>query len=426
MINETIRPHREPFHADVVVPGDKSWSHRALVFSAMANGKSLVRGLGPGRDIAGTAKAVASLGVRTEPGFIESRGVLAWSSPGGTIDCGNSGTTLRLLAGALAGRPFVSTLSGDRSLRARPMRRLVAPLASMGITVTLSEAGTAPVIVHGSTDIHGAEVTLAIASAQVRTAVTLAGLQASGPTVVDSPPGFRDHTERWAVETGLATRLSDTALEVNPGPIPPGEYHIPGDPSSAAFLWAAAAIKPRATVMTRGVNLNPGRIGFLSVLEEMGAIVNVEPTGELYGDPVGDVQVTGAGLAGGKISGVTTVETLDELPLVAVIAAFAEGETLVTDAQELRAKESDRIATTVAMVRAMGGSIEATDSGFVVIGSGGLRGGTVDARDDHRIAMAAAVAATAASGSVVIKGADAAGVSWPSFYRDLEVVCSSR
>lgn len=426
MTTETIRPHREPFHADVEVPGDKSWSHRALVFSAMAKGKSVVRGLGPGRDIAGTARAVAAMGVRSEPGIIDSDGVHAWSSPDGTIDCGNSGTTLRLLVGALAGRPFASTLSGDRSLRSRPMRRLVAPLGAMGITVTLSDDGTAPVTVHGSTDIHGAEVTLAIASAQVRTAVTLAGLQASGPTVVDSPPGFRDHTERWAVATGLGTRLSDTALQVNPGPIPPGEYHVPGDPSSAAFLWAAAAIKSRASVMTRGVNLNPGRIGFLGVLQEMGAIVNVMPTGEIYGDPIGDVQVTGAGLAGEKISGARSVETLDELPLVAVVAAFAEGETLVADAHELRAKESDRIATTVAMVRALGGSIEATDSGFVVIGSGGLRGGTVDAHDDHRIAMAAAVAATAASGSVVIKGADAAGVSWPSFYGDLEAVCSSR
>jgi len=302
------------------------------------------------------------------------------------------------------------------------MRRLVEPLGALGARVSVSDAGTPPVVVDGG-PLRGAPVSIPIASAQVRTAVALAALQALGPTTVDSPPGFRDHTERWFTHLGLGEAITATGFRIDPGPVPPFRAVLPGDPSSASFLWAAAALSPGSTVRVRKVSLNPGRIGFLDLLASMGAIVDIVPKGDVLGDPVGDVTVTGAALHGTTIGGVAAVRALDELPLVAVVAGFAEGITTVGDAAELRTKESDRIATTVDMIRALGGRAESTESGFAVEGTG-LSGGTVAAGHDHRIAMAAAVAATGA-GSVVVDGFEIAAVSWPGFEQVLEETWSS-
>jgi 3-phosphoshikimate 1-carboxyvinyltransferase len=262
-------------------------------------------------------------------------------------------------------------------------------------------------------------VEVAQASAQVRTAVALAALQAEGPTVISSPPGFRDHTERWLEAMGLGRRLGDTRFQVLPGPVPPGTYDLPGDLSSAAFLLAAAALRPAAEVTVRRVTLNPGRTGFLDVLEAMGAQVSRSVTGLLYGDPVGDVTVTGATLRGTKVAGALAVRTLDELPLVAVLAAAASGETLVSGAAELRFKESDRAGSAVALVRALGGTAEERPDGFVVAG-GGLQPGCVQAAGDHRLAMAAAVAAAACGEEVAVEGYEAVAASWPGFEEVLE------
>lgn len=426
MTERRLDPTSGPFHAERHLPGDKSLSHRALIFAAMAEGVSEVQHLGPGRDVASTRAAVQSLGIEPSGARYRSPGVGRWRPAPGVIDCGNSGTTLRLLAGALAGRPFPSTLTGDASLNRRPMRRLVDPLTALGAEVTLSAIGTAPVRVEAPHGLHGAEVLIPLASAQVRSAFSLAALQAEGPSAIDGPGGFRDHTERWLVAFGLARRVSTTLLEVLPGPVPAGRYRLPGDPSSAAFLWASAAIVPGAEVVTRDVSLNPGRIGFLQVLEDMGAFIEAEVTRDLGGDPVGDVKVAGRGLRGVVVDGQVAVAALDELPLVAVVAAYGEGMTIVKNAAELRSKESDRIATTVSLLRALGGAAEATDDGFGVVGTGRLEAGVVDAAGDHRIAMAAAVAATAASGPVTVRGAEAADVSWPGFYDELEALWSSR
>ena len=419
MTERTLHAPGGAFAARPAVPGDKSLSHRALLFAAMAAGPSEVTGLGPGADVAATAAALTRLAA---PGG----GIAAWRPAEEMLDVANSGTTLRLLAGALAGRPFRSVLTGDESLRRRPMGRLVAPLAALGASVTTSPEGTAPVAVYAPHPLRGADHRIDLASAQVRSAFALAALQADGPSRIDGPPGFRDHTERWLAAFGLGEWEDETAFRVNPGPVPAAAYPVPGDPSSAAFLWTAAALWPGAEVETTGVSVNPGRIGLLDVLEQFGADVSWEETGDIHGDPIGTVRVRGAGRGAAEVRGSLAVRALDELPLVAVLAAAGDGVSTVSDAGELRAKESDRIATTVAMVRALGGIAEATADGFVVQGTGGVRGGTIDAAGDHRIAMAAAVAATAGREPVTVVGAEAAAVSWPGFYDALEELWSSR
>ena len=426
MTDLTIYPPRGGFHAEVAVPGDKSLSHRALILAAMATGESRVTGLGPGADVAATREVLGMLGVEIDGDKVTSPGVDGWTAPEGPLDCGNSGTTLRLLAGVLAGRPFTSTLTGDDSLRARPMRRLVAPLTALGASVALSAGDTAPVTVSASAPLVGTDVALDLASAQVRTAFELAALQAAGPSMIESPPGYRDHTERWLEALGLGTSLVGTAFRINPGPVPPTDYQIPGDPSSAAYLWAAAAISRGSEVTTPGIVLNPGRMGFLQILEMFGAAIEASVTGSILGDAVGTVTVRGHGLFSAEVAGPVAVAALDELPLVAVLGALGEGITVVRDAQELRAKESDRIESTVNMIRALGGGAEPTEDGFAVVGTGWLESGTVATAGDHRIAMAAAVAATGAIGPITIEDAGVAAVSWPGFYEELEATWSSQ
>ncbi len=416
----------QPFTAGIEVPGDKSLSHRAIILSAMANGASVVRRAATGRDVGATIELVKALGVEVLGTSFLSPGIDAWTSPTDPLDCGNSGTTMRLMAGALSGSSLTTSLVGDESLMKRPMRRLVDPLQALGAKITLSAADTAPVGVQGAGLATAADIEIPMASAQIRSAFSLAATRADGESTITSPPGFRDHTERWLETMGLGSKESAQTFRIHPGAIPTYEYEIPGDPSSAAFLWAAAAIVDGAHVVTPNVSLNPGRIGFLQVLEAMGATVIGEVTGAILGDPVGNVEVKGSGLRGTTVSGALAAAALDELPLLAIVASYAEGITTVVDAAELRAKESDRIATTVAMVNSLGGGAQATEDGFEVLGLGWLDGGVVHADGDHRIAMAGAVAATASTGPVTISGAGSVGVSWPRFFEALEALWSSR
>ncbi|MEN8113461.1 MAG: 3-phosphoshikimate 1-carboxyvinyltransferase [Actinomycetota bacterium] len=417
-----VAPPDGVFSAGVRVPGDKSLSHRALIFAALADGESEITGLSPGQDVASTLRALENLGTGREGNRIIP---VPFADPGGEIDCGNSGTAMRLLAGALADAPFRVTLTGDESLRSRPMRRLVAPLGALGVEIATQSDGTSPIATGGAEIIH-ADVTLDVASAQVRTAFEIAALHGDAPSTIDSPGGFRDHTERWLESFGRGEMLGKTRMRVDPGRIPPARYEIPGDPSSAAYMWASAALVDGAQVVTPDVSLNPGRLGFLAILERMGAEVHGEVTGATHGDPIGVVSVKGRPLQAIDVSGEIVAAAIDELPLLAVLGAYAEGVTVVRDAGELRTKESDRIVSTTAMVRALGGGAEGTEDGFAIVGTGFLDGGTVDASGDHRIAMAAAVAATAAEDSVAIRGASIAGVSWPTFYETLEAMWSSR
>ena len=424
-----LTPPSGGFAATVALPGDKSLSHRALIFSAMAEGQSLISGLGTGADVMSTAKVLSSLGVEfTADGEtlrVTSGGVHGWKEPEAALDCGNSGTTMRLMTGALAAQPFATTLVGDEYLSRRPMRRLAAPLGALGVELETAPGGTAPVTVRPVAALHGATAVLDTGSAQLRSAFELAAIQATGSSAISSPPGYRDHTERWLETVGLGQRRGDTFV-VHPGTLPPATYELPGDASSAAFLWAAAAISPGSEVTTPNITLNAGRIGFLEVLERMGAEVEASVDRAILGDPVGTVQVRGGSLHAVEVSGALSVASLDELPLLAIVASFADGLTSVRDAAELRAKESDRIASTCDMVRRLGGGAEATADGFEIVGLGWLDGGVVDSHGDHRIAMAAGVAATAARGPVTITGAEAAAVSWPDFYETLEAVWSSR
>ncbi|HUG74939.1 MAG TPA: 3-phosphoshikimate 1-carboxyvinyltransferase, partial [Acidimicrobiia bacterium] len=399
-------------------------SHRALILGAMSPGTSRIAGLGPGLDIASTRSAIEALGaaVTSSGDAITVVGGPGRWQPPGTVDCGNSGTTMRLLAGALAAAPFTSTLVGDASLTRRPMTRLVEPLAALGALITTSAAGTAPIVVDGQ-HLLGAAVSLGIPSAQVRTAVALAALQADGVTTIASPPGFRDHTERWLTELGLGRWVDDTTYEVTPGEVPEIDLAVPGDPSSAAFVWAAAALVTGSEVTTRGISLNPGRIGFLEILDRMGAGVDLRPTGDVLADPIGDVTIRHGPLRGIRVDGPQSAAAIDELPLVAILATAAEGETIVADAAELRVKESDRARGAVMLVTALGGDAEERPDGFVVRGRP-LSSGVVDADGDHRLAMTAAVAASG-GGRVEVVGFDATSVSWPGFDAVLEGLWSS-
>jgi 3-phosphoshikimate 1-carboxyvinyltransferase len=409
-----------PFDATVTVPGDKSLSHRAVLFASMAEGDSHIEGLGTGADIASTVAAMRSLGVSIEGSEVRSPGIAQWRQPDHPIDCGNSGTTMRLVAGVLSTSHVRAKLVGDASLSRRPMERLVAPLLELGGVVATSADGTAPLGVGGAAMAKEGSWKLTVASAQLRTAFELAALAADGPSTIDSPPGFRDHTERWLHAIGRGSWTSSTAFRVEPGAVPAARYEIPGDPSSAAFLWACAAITPGSRITTSNISLNPGRLGFLEILGRMGAGIEAEVTGSTGDDPVGDVTVSWGDLHAADIGGDLVASALDELPLVAVVAAYGEGVTTVRDAAELRAKESDRISAIVEVIDAMGGGIQERADGFEVVGTGFLEGATIDPQHDHRIAMAAAIAATRSSGKVVIADAEVASVSWPGFYAQLE------
>lgn len=427
MINRHIAGTSDTFAASVAVPGDKSLSHRALLFASMATGDSFITGLGPGLDIASTASALSALGVSFEEDpegiRVRSPGVAGWTEPRDAIDCGNSGTTMRLLAGVVSTTSLHVTLTGDASLSARTMTRLEAPLRALGGVIATTN-GYAPIAVGGSSDVRAADIAIPHASAQVRSAFELAALAADGPSWIDSPAGFRDHTERWLSAVGRGAWESETRYRIDPGPLPPARYDVPGDPSSAAFLWTAAAISPGSQIVTPAVSLNPGRIGFLQILESMGATVDAVVTADVGGDPVGDVRITGAELRGCTVSGDLVASALDELPLVAVLGAYAEGVTSVRDAAELRVKETDRIAAIEEMLVALDGGVATTEDGFDVIGTGFLNGGRVETYHDHRIAMAAAIAATRSSGTVEIVDSGVAGVSWPDFYETLEALWS--
>jgi 3-phosphoshikimate 1-carboxyvinyltransferase len=410
-----------PFDATVSPPGDKSLGHRALILAAMAKGESIVGNAPRAGDLDATRAVTTSLGVEHTADRVRSPGIANWDSPPSSLDCGNSGTTMRLLTGAIAGSRTSATLIGDESLMKRPMERLVEPLGQLGANVAVASSGTAPIEVTG-TSLVGANVDLAMASAQVRTAVALAALSADGETEIDSPPGFRDHTERWLAHLGLGEAMSPTRFRVTPGNVPPIEVTVPGDPSSAAFLWAAAAVVPGSRIVTPNVSLNWGRTGFLEILKHMGCVVGVELNEAIMGDPVGTVTVEAADLAGIEVGGDLAVRALDELPLLAVVAAAAAGPTAVSGAAELRVKESDRIASSVALAELSGASAEATPDGFTVEPATGTTDetATLDARGDHRVAMAGAIASLVRGSRVDVSGFRAARVSWPGFGEVLE------
>ena len=434
MSSERITPARR-VDASVDVPGDKSISHRALMLGALAAGRTYIGNCSPAADVESTMRCLRDCGAWVRS-FSRGRVALdgtgpgvSLSAPGHPLDCGNSGTTMRLLAGLLAGHDLSATLDGDASLRRRPMRRIAEPLRAMGADVQTSPGGTAPLAVTGHRPLRAIEWTLPVASAQVKSAILLAALSADGVTTVVEPQPTRDHTERLLRMCGVAVRTEGTRVSVTPGPLAPFGLRVPGDISSAAFFLALAAARPGWRVRCPGIGVNPGRTGILDVLRAMGASVDVEEQGAAGGvEPVATVEVGGAALRATVVEGALTVRCIDELPVICVLATQAEGTTLIRDAAELRAKESDRISGIAAGLRAMGAVCEATPDGIAVTGPAHLRPAALDALGDHRLAMAWAVAASlaaAGAGATEIAGAGAAAVSYPGFFEALRAAVTT-
>jgi 3-phosphoshikimate 1-carboxyvinyltransferase len=421
----------------VVAPADKSISHRAALIAAMGDGACRISRYLDAADTRSTLGAIESLGaavrVDGDPGgslSVEIEGVgLRGPRASAPIDVGNAGTLIRLITGWLAGQEGRSfELDGDDSIRARPMGRIADPLTEMGARIATRD-GSAPLRVEGAA-LAGIDHTLAVASAQVKSCLLFAGLLAEGSTTVREPQPTRDHTERMLAAAGASIdSVPRTALPTGPSPaavtVEPAErlalpdLTVPGDLSSAAFQIAAGLLVPGSAVRVEGVGLNPTRVGLLGVLNRMGARIEVEETGWQAGEPVGSITARHGELRATRVSGSEVPLAIDELPLVALLGCFAEGETTVADAQELRHKESDRIATVVEGLGAVGAEIEATDDGFVVSGTGSLVGGTIESAGDHRIAMLGAVAGLASDRGVDVDGIEAAEVSYPGFESDL-------
>jgi 3-phosphoshikimate 1-carboxyvinyltransferase len=419
---------------ELTPPPDKSISHRAAIIGAMSDGRVQVRGYLRSADTAATLEAVTELGARL--GRVQPHGAgtdielvgagLRGADPGGeSIDVRNAGTLLRILPGWLAGQPRGTwTLDGDASIRRRPVDRVAHPLRRMGASVDFREGGLPPMVVEGA-DLHGIEYELPVASAQVKSCVLLAGLLAdSATTVVEQLPS-RDHTEVMLRAAGVDVRSEGGRVSVS------GMRHIelekvdvPGDFSSAAFFIAAATLAPGSEIVLRGVGVNPTRTGLLTILQRMGGDVEESRRTAAGGEPVGDVVVRAAGLRGTEVQPAEVPLVIDELPIVALLGAFAEGRTAVHGAEELRRKESDRITTVVEGLRGLGARIEAAPDGFMIEGTGGLAGGHLDAAHDHRLAMLGAIAGLASREGVDVTGFQAADVSYPGFAADLEAVAA--
>lgn len=409
-----------PLQGSCAVPGDKSISHRALLFGALAEGTTRVRGFLDGGDCRATLAVIEQLGVEVERVsetelVVHGRGLDGLQPPAAPLDCVNSGTTMRLLAGILAGQAFPSTLIGSDQLQRRPMRRITTPLEQMGAAID-SRDGAAPLELEPR-PLRGIQYQLPVASAQVKSCVLLAGLYAQGETEVFEPGPARDHTERMLLAMGapLSSGMSRISIRRPSKPLRALQVDVPGDPSSAAFLLVAGALVPGSALTLTGVGTNPTRTGLLEALRGMGAAIELRDPREPAGEPVADLVVRAGPLRGARVEGDAIVTLIDELPVLAVAATQAAGVTEVRDAGELRVKETDRIATTVAELTKLGAKIEALDDGFRVEGPTPLRGAAVTSHGDHRLAMALTVAGLLAGGETVIADADCAADSFPGF-----------
>jgi 3-phosphoshikimate 1-carboxyvinyltransferase len=430
-----------PLRGRLRVPGDKSISHRALLFSALANGTSRLWGLADGDDVVRSRAAIEALGVKVRDGagspaeaavageraepvvVVRGGGFEGLSEPEGVIDCGNSGTSIRLLAGLLAGRPFHSVLTGDASITRRPMGRVVDPLRLMGARIDGRDGGQlAPLAIRGG-GLTGIHHDLAVASAQVKTALLLAGLQAEGPTGITEPALSRDHTERLLPAMGAALEPIPGGVRVSPAPggLAALNLFVPGDPSAAAFFVVGACVTPGSDLVVEDVCLNPTRIGFVDVLRRMGADVEVLVKEERGGEPVGDIRAAAGPLVATTMAGAEIPSIIDEIPALAVAAAFAAGTTEVADAAELRVKESDRIGTVAQELSQLGIAVQTRPDGLVITG-GRPKAGLLKSHGDHRIAMAAAIALNACEGSSTVRGWPAIASSYPGFAADLASV----
>ncbi len=415
-MNLTIQPTSKLSGA-VTVPGDKSISHRSAIFGAIAHGTTRIENFLRAGDTKGTLAVLKQLGAQIEDdGEVITVTGGQLKLEGQTLDCGNSGTTMRLMMGVLAGCEGTCTLVGDGSLSRRPMDRVRIPLGQMGADITgEGEKNTPPITLKGG-NLNAIEYASPVASAQVKSAILLAGLKANGTTAVTEPSLSRDHTEQMLRGFGIEVKRDGLRVEVQPGELTATDVRVPGDVSSAAFFWCAAALRPGWSARVNGVGLNPTRTGVLDVLAAMGARIEIENQTESGGELRGDVTVTGAQLNATRIDGDLIPRLIDELPVLSLVASQAQGQTVIADAHELRVKESDRIAIISAELRKLGATIEEKEDGMIVSGPTPLTGTTVTSpHGDHRIAMTLMVAGLIASGETTVENADAVVSSFPNF-----------
>lgn len=411
----------QPLQGSLTIPGDKSVSHRSVMFAALADGTSHIEGFLEGEDTRATARIFSQLGVRIETPSPSQRivhgvGIDGLKAPDTPLDCGNAGTGMRLLAGLLAGQAFDCTLIGDESLSGRPMRRVTGPLSQMGAKIDTQDDGTPPLHVHGGQTLHGIDFASPVASAQIKSAVLLAGLYAQGETSVVEPHPTRDYTERMLSAFGVDIEFSPGKARLRGGQrLRATDIVVPADFSSAAFYLVAASIIPGSELRLKQVGLNPRRTGLLHALRLMGADITEENPAEQGGEPVADLVVRYAPLKGARIPEALVPDMIDEFPALFVAAAAAEGQTVVTGAAELRVKESDRLAAMATGLRALGMQVDETEDGATLHGGVRLGSGTIESHGDHRIAMAFAIAGQISDGEVRINDIANVATSFPDF-----------
>lgn len=412
----------------IVPPADKSISHRALILNGIAQGSATITNLSMGGDVQTTLRCMRALGVPIradkdadgrERYQVSGLGLHGLKEPANVLNMGNSGTTMRFLAGILAAQPFLSVLSGDKSLRSRPMGRVVRPLKAMGAEIWgRGDDSLAPLAIRGAS-LQGIEYTLPVASAQVKSALLLAGLYVRGETVLHQPAVSRDHTEKMLRSMGADLAEKELTLTIGPGELESVDIDVPADFSSAACWLVTGVCHPQAEIRLPGVGINPGRGGLLEALSMMGADISIEDRREQGSEPISDLVARTSSLRGAEIGGDLIPSMVDEIPLLALAACFAEGTTVIRDASELRVKESDRIRATVQGLSRLGAEIEERPDGMVIQGTGRLVGAACRSHGDHRLAMALGVAGLLAEGETRIQGAEAAAVTYPDFWNDL-------
>jgi 3-phosphoshikimate 1-carboxyvinyltransferase len=412
----TVRKARR-LEGEVKLPGDKSISHRALILGSIASGQSRLRGLSPGVDVQSTARCMQALGAVFDGVRLEGRGLRGLRHPASPLDCGNSGTTMRMLAGLLAAQEFESELIGDDSLSRRPMDRVVKPLVEMG-----AAASWPPLRVGGKSPLHGLTHAMPVPSAQVKSAILIAGLFADAPTTVVEPVKTRDHTELMLQAMGASVEVAGLRIEVGPATqLDPLDLDVPGDLSAAAFWVVAGGLVPGSRIRIKGSGMNPTRTAFVALLRAAGFKIRETNKREVGGEQVADLEVTtAAGLRPLQVNGGTAAEMIDELPVLAVAATQMPGRSVISGASELRVKESNRIAAMQEGLAAMGADITAVDDGWVINGPRFLEGARVSSQGDHRVAMALAIAGLMADGKTEIDGAECVEISYPDFFDHLE------
>lgn len=415
-------------HGELTIPGDKSISHRAIMLGSIADGTTEITNFLQGADCLSTIECFRQMGVSiensTDKVIIKGNGLHGLHAPKNMLDVGNSGTTTRLMSGILAAQNFTCSLNGDASIQKRPMGRIITPLSQMGADIiSIKGNGCAPLQINGS-PLHGIHYQSPVASAQVKSSILLAGLYAAGPTSVTEPSLSRNHSELMLSSFGANVTSTDTTATIEPAKKLYGQQIIvPGDISSAAYFIVAGLILPNSEVLIKNVGINPTRDGILRVCEAMGATISYENKREVSKEPVADLLVRSSSLHGTEIGGDLIPTLIDEIPAIAVLACFAEGTTVIKDAQELKVKESNRIDEMVNNLSKMGADITATDDGMIIHGGKPLHGSTIESKLDHRLAMSFAIAGLMADGETDIHGAEVVETSFPTFYKDLARLC---